>query len=210
MMIAGIMSNHFSSWLTYFFQTHFHIEEGRLGTIFLVSSLVTAASMLAAASLARRFGNVNVSTQPLVIGLPTDSHQTMVATHLPSSILLSVIPLFNELTWSLVFLILRACTQSMDTPPRAAFLAMVILPEERTAVMGTINVIRTLSQTLGPLITGILADRDLLWVSFVVAGALKVLYDLGFLMTFKGKEMAGQRTQNPSILDSQHDSSIET
>ncbi|KAK9802099.1 hypothetical protein AB5N19_07907 [Seiridium cardinale] len=167
------------SWLTYFFHTQFNIDEGRLGTIFLATSLVTAASMLVAASLAKRFGNIII----------------MVATHLPSSICLSIIPLFNELHWSLVFLIIRACTHAMDTPPRAAFLAKIILPGERTAVMGTINVIRTSSQTLGPLITGVLADKKLLWVSFVIAGALKAVYDIGLWVMFRNKEGRREQTE---------------
>lgn len=78
----------------------------------------------------------------------------------------------------------------MDTPPRAAFLAMVILPSERTAIMGTINVVKTASQTMAPLITGVLADRDLLWVSFIIAGSLKATYDLGLLAMFRTREKA--------------------
>ncbi|KAI0133851.1 major facilitator superfamily domain-containing protein [Xylariales sp. AK1849] len=171
------------SWLTFFFHTRYNVEEGTLGTIFLVTSLVTAASMLVGASLAKRFGNVN----------------TMVFTHLPSSIFLAVMPLPNEVHWSLLFLVLRACTQSMDTPPRSAFLAMIILPGERTAVMGTLNVIRTTSQALGPLITGILADRHNLWVSFVIAGGLKSCYDLGLLAMFKNKEKAMERAQQERV-----------
>ncbi|KAH8203645.1 hypothetical protein TruAng_002175 [Truncatella angustata] len=171
------------SWLTYFFRTRFNIEEGQLGTIFLVSSIVTAASMLVAASFAKRFGNVI----------------TMVATHLPSSLCLTLIPLFNNLHWSLVFLFLRASTQSMDTAPRSAFLAMIILPSERTAIMGTVNVIRTCAQTMGPLITGILADKNMLWVSFVVAGALKAVYDVGILVMFKSREKERAETEDETV-----------
>lgn len=167
------------SWITFFFHTQYNLEEGRLGTIFFVSSIIAAASMLGASSLAKRFGNVN----------------TMVFTHLPSSIFLAVMPLPNEVHWSLVFLILRACTQSMDTPPRSAFLATIILPGERTAVMGTLNVIRTTSQSLGPLITGVLVDKNFFWVSFVVAGCLKACYDLGLLAMFKNKERERERAE---------------
>jgi MFS family permease len=123
----------------------------------------------------------------------------MVFTHLPSSIFLAMIPLPNQVEWSLFFLILRSCTQSMDTPPRSAFLAMMVLPEERTSVMGTINVIRTSSQTMGPLITGILADNNLLWVSFVIAGGLKSCYDIGLLAVFKNKEKERDRAERQSL-----------
>lgn len=117
----------------------------------------------------------------------------MVVTHLPSSICLAMIPLPNNVHWSLLFLVLRASTQSMDSAPRSAFLAMVVLPAERTAVMGTVNVIRTLSQTMAPLITGILADRSLLWVSLVMAGTLKACYDIGLLVMFRSKERQRER-----------------
>lgn len=72
----------------------------------------------------------------------------------------------------------------MDVAPRSAFLAEVIAPNERTAVMGTINVVKTISQSLGPLFTGVLASRDMFWVAFVVAGCLKAAYDLGVLAAF--------------------------
>ncbi|ORY62578.1 major facilitator superfamily domain-containing protein [Pseudomassariella vexata] len=160
------------SWMTFFFKTQYGLEEGKLGTVFFITSLVAAASMLVASALAKRIGNI----------------QTMVFTHLPSSMFLALIPLRHQVQWSLVFLILRACTHSMDTAPRSAFLATIVLPEERTAVMGTINVVKTTAQSLGPVITGVLADKDHLWVSFVCAGILKACYDLGLLAVFKNKE----------------------
>jgi MFS family permease len=128
--------------------------------------------MLLASSLAKRFGNVN----------------TMVFTHLPSAIFLALIPIPKEVHLALTFLFLRSCTQSMDTAPRSAFLAAIVLPAERTAIMGLVNVVKTTAQSLGPLITGLLVDRGLFWVSFVTAGALKASYDLGMLALFKNHE----------------------
>lgn len=72
----------------------------------------------------------------------------------------------------------------MDVAPRSAFLAAVVLPHERTAVMGLINVVKTSAQSLGPLITGVLAGNGMFWVAFVVAGVLKATYDLGMLAVF--------------------------
>ena len=62
----------------------------------------------------------------------------------------------------------------MDQAPRSAFLSAVVLSDERTAVMGIVNVAKSLSQSGGPLVTGVLADRKLFWVAFVVAGCLKI------------------------------------
>ncbi|MCJ1284589.1 hypothetical protein MMC26_003922 [Xylographa opegraphella] len=160
------------SWVTYFFRQKFDLHEGRLGSLFFTTSIIAAVSMLLASSIAKRIGNV----------------KTMVFTHLPSAIALSLIPVPSSLTGAIVFLVLRSCTQSMDVAPRSAFLADIILPNERTAVMGVINVVKTCSQSIGPSITGILADHDLFWVAFVIAGSLKATYDLGMLATFLGHE----------------------
>lgn len=74
----------------------------------------------------------------------------------------------------------------MDAAPRSAFMSMAVLPSERTAVMGLINVLKTAFQSLGLLGTGLLADRDVFWVAFVVAGSLKASYDIGMLVMFSG------------------------
>ncbi|CAF3656818.1 unnamed protein product [Fusarium graminearum] len=167
------------SWITFYFKSQYHIEEGKLGSIFFTTSIIAAGSVLVASSLAKRFGNV----------------KTMVFTHIPSSIFLALIPIPNEVHMSVILLILRSCTQSMDIAPRSAFLAAIIQPNERTVVIGLINVAKTTAQSLGPLITGLLADSDYFWVAFIMAGSLKVCYDLGFLGLFKHREHATAAAQ---------------
>ncbi|KAJ5950114.1 Major facilitator superfamily domain general substrate transporter [Penicillium verhagenii] len=166
------------SWMTYFFHRKFNLLEGELGTIFFVTSSIAAASMLVASSIAKRIGNV----------------KTMVFTHLPSTICLALISVPNNLPLALTFLVLRACSQNMDVAPRSAFLAAVLPSDKRTAIMGAVNVVKTTAQSMGPLITGILARNNMFGVSFILAGCLKVVYDLGMLFTFAGKE-AEQRKQ---------------
>ena len=112
----------------------------------------------------------------------------MVFTHLPSAIFLALIPVPSSLPLAMAFLILRACSQSMDVAPRSAFLAAILLPHERTAIMGFINVVKTMSQSLGPVITGVLAQSHLFWVAFVMAGGSKAVYDLGILAVFVGQQ----------------------
>lgn len=160
------------SWVTYFFRSRYDLSEGALGSVFFTTSIIAAGSMLIASSLAKRFGNVN----------------TMVFTHLPSAVFLALIPVPNDVHWSLLFLILRSCTQSMDGPPRSAFLAAIVLPGERTAIMGLVNVVKSTAQSLSPTLTGLLADKKLFWVAFVCAGTLKAAYDLGMLALFKNHE----------------------
>jgi sugar phosphate permease len=110
----------------------------------------------------------------------------MVFTHLPSAVALALIPIPDNVHFAMLFLILRSCTQSMDVAPRSAFLAAVVLPNERTAVMGLINVVKTSASSIGPSITGLLSQRGLIWIAFVVAGSLKATYDLGILAVFAG------------------------
>ncbi|TRX95546.1 hypothetical protein FHL15_003504 [Xylaria flabelliformis] len=141
---------------------------------------ITAMSMLVASSIARRLGNI----------------KTMVLTHLPSQIFRALIGIPDNVHIALLFCIINASTASMDTAPRSAFLATIILPEERTAVMGTLNVVKTTASSLGPLITGLLVDHNLYWVSFVASGSLKALYDVGILIFFRHKEKERAKEEN--------------
>jgi hypothetical protein len=111
----------------------------------------------------------------------------MVATHLPSSIFLALLPVPNELPLTICFLVGRAVLNSMDQAPRSAFLSLVVRAEERTAVMGIVNILKTLSQSGGPWVTGVLAGRGHFWVAFVAAGSLKAAYDVLLLVFFAGK-----------------------
>ncbi|KAI0483825.1 major facilitator superfamily domain-containing protein [Xylaria cf. heliscus] len=167
------------SWITYYFQWRFDIEKGQLGSIFFVTQILAAMSMLVASSISKRLGNVT----------------TMVLTHLPSQVFRALIGVPSDLRIALLFCILNASTASMDTGPRSAFLAAIILPEERTAVMGTLNVVKTTASSLGPLITGLLVDHNLYWASFVAGGSLKALYDIGILIFFRHKEKQREKGQ---------------
>ncbi|OJJ85378.1 putative MFS transporter [Aspergillus glaucus CBS 516.65] len=165
------------SWMTYFFRNKFSLPEGNLASIFFTTSIICSISMLVASSIAKRIGNV----------------KTMVFTHLPSAIFLSLIPLPSTLPPSLTFLILRASTQSMDVAPRSAFLAIALPADKRTAIMGAVNVVKTASQSVAPFITGVLGAKGHLGVAFCVAGGLKGIYDLGMLVCFAGRD--GKRTR---------------
>ncbi|OOF94470.1 hypothetical protein ASPCADRAFT_208154 [Aspergillus carbonarius ITEM 5010] len=166
------------SWMTYFFKRKFSLPEGTLGSVFFTTSLISAASVLVASSIAKRIGNV----------------KTMVFTHLPSAVCLALIPVPAALPLALTFLVLRSCSQTMDVAPRSAFLAAALPSGRRTAIMGSINVVKTCAQSLGPLLTGILADRGYFGLSFTIAGILKAIYDIGMLLSFAGKEKQARRS----------------
>ena len=162
------------SWLTYFFTTFHGIAPGSLGTLFFVTNILATLSNFAALPLARRLG-------PL---------KTMTFTHLPSAIFLALVPIPRAdklgTIVSMAFLSLRACTQSMDQAPRQAFLAAVMRPEERTAVLGVVNIAKTIAQAGGIGSSGVLAERRWWLAMLGGAGLMKATYDLLILWTFLG------------------------
>ncbi|KAF2154442.1 MFS general substrate transporter [Myriangium duriaei CBS 260.36] len=167
------------SWITYYFQRKFGISEGDLGTLFSVATAVSAVSVLFASAIAKRLGNV----------------KTMAFTHLPSTVAVMFIPMPSSLSASVILLFLRNSCKSMDTAPRAALLAAIIPSDERTAVNGIANVVKTVGQSFGPLATGALSTAGHFGVAFVLAGALKIGYDLTFLFMFAHKEKAMMERQ---------------
>ncbi|ETN40596.1 uncharacterized protein HMPREF1541_04873 [Cyphellophora europaea CBS 101466] len=172
-----------SSWMTYFFALKFHLSQGTLGTLFFVCNVLSTMSNFAATPLARRIGLI----------------KTMVFTHIPASIALALTPLPSNALAAMALLALRYSTNSMDQAPRQAFISAAVLPEERTAVMGVLNVGKTLSQSVGPSITGTLAEKKLFWVAFVVAGGLKVTYDVFMLVMFLGHRTVEERAEQSLV-----------
>jgi|SRR5690242_5900045 len=115
----------------------------------------------------------------------------MILPHLPSSVFLALLPIAPSLGSTIPLLLGRSMLSSMDQAPRSAFLSAIVLPGERTAVMGVVNVVKTLSQSSGPSLTGQLAGKGRFWVAFVVAGTLKGVYDILLLALFGGKGRVG-------------------
>lgn len=114
----------------------------------------------------------------------------MAFTHLPSSTFLALIPLPSNFHAARALLIARFCTAQMDGAPRTAFLASYIPENERTSVMGIINVVKTLCQSIGPSVTGYLAGQGWIRFSFFAAGCMKISYDLMILYFFTKVAMA--------------------
>ncbi len=108
----------------------------------------------------------------------------MAFTHLPSAIFLALVPLPASFHVARVLLIARFCTAQMDGAPRTAFLSSYVPGDERTAVMGVINIVKTIGQSVGPTVTGWLAGRGNIWISFLAAGCLKGIYDIAILYFF--------------------------
>ncbi|KAF1811623.1 MFS general substrate transporter [Eremomyces bilateralis CBS 781.70] len=153
---------------TYFMDAKFDVSKATLGDITSIGYFLAVASTIFAGPLSRRIGLIN----------------TMVFTHLPSSVAVLLFPVPTNLTMTVILLFVRMGLNNMDQAPRSAFIAAVVAPEERTAVIGLTSTIRTLASAVGPTLTGILAGHSRFWIAFVVAGALRVAYDLGLFVMF--------------------------
>ena len=105
--------------------------------------------------------------------------RTMVFTHLPSNILLILVPLMPNLPLAILMLLVRFSISQMDVPTRQSYVMAVVGPDERSAAGGITGVARTLGAAVAPVFAGFLYARpSLMSVPFFIAGALKVLYDV--------------------------------
>lgn len=136
-----------------------------LSSLLAIPFIFSAISSLLASPISKRFGL-----------LPT-----MALTHLPSAILLGLLPLAPTLELACTLLVLRAALSTMDQGPRAVFLAQVVRPEERTKVMGVVNTVKTMAQSGGPTVTGAMAQGGHFGAVFILGGALKASYDLALM-----------------------------
>ncbi|CAM1507607.1 Fc.00g072480.m01.CDS01 [Cosmosporella sp. VM-42] len=153
---------------TYFLDRKFHLSKTALGDIMSTALILGTISTVFAGPLSRHLGLLN----------------TMVFTHLPSSAAVLMFPAPSGLALTIVLLFIRIGLNNMDQAPRAAFIAAVVKPEERTAVMGITSTLRTLSMASGPSVTGVLAGSHRFWIAFVLAGVLRIMYDLGLWAMF--------------------------
>ncbi len=151
------------SMVAYWFNIRFGVQPGVLGSIFFGANVLAGVSALSAAWIARRIGLIN----------------TMVFTHIPSNILLILVPFMPSLPLAITVLLLRFSISQMDVPTRQSYTMAVVNPDERSAAMGVTSIARSVGATLSPAITGqFLALPGLLGAPFVIAGGLKVIYDL--------------------------------
>jgi hypothetical protein len=109
----------------------------------------------------------------------------MVFTHLPSNLLLAAIPFATTLPAAVALLLGRFALSQMDVPPRQAYVVAVVTPDERTAAAAYTNSARYAVRPVSPLLTGLLVQANLIGAPFVIAGAVKATYDVGFWTLFR-------------------------
>jgi len=158
-----------------FFHLRFGVPLTTLSVLFFGANLLSALSFLAAVPLARRFGLLN----------------TMVFTHLPSNVLLALVAFAPIFPLAAVLLLLRQALSQMDVPTRQAYTMALVDPEERTAAATMTSLARSLGSATSPVFSGMLLEGPLLIVGwpFILAGTLKVAYDLTLWSIFRRVRM---------------------
>ncbi|KAJ9424591.1 hypothetical protein QL093DRAFT_2219131 [Fusarium oxysporum] len=146
------------SWMTYFFKREYDMPEGALGSATFTAGIISSVLNLAC--------------------------KTMVLCHTVNSISLLMVSVPGNKYIALVIFIFRIVTREIDNAPRQAFISAGVLDHERTSAMGVVNITKTIGSCLGLYITGLFAGLDKFWLAFILAGALKLSYNVLILAFF--------------------------
>ncbi|MEZ4706121.1 MAG: MFS transporter [Caldilineaceae bacterium] len=157
------------SMMAYWFYVRYGVEPAMLGSIFFAANILAGISALSAAAVAARIGLIN----------------TMVFTHIPSNILLILVPLMPNLPLAITMLLLRFSISQMDVPTRQSYTMAVVEPDERSTAAGVTGIARTVGAAFAPYLTGLIISNPA-WLSapFFIAGVLKIIYDLSLYRMF--------------------------
>lgn len=158
-----------TAFITYWFAHRFGTSTGALAVVFACVGVLQTASFLAAGKLAERFGLLT----------------TMVATHLPSNVLLASLAFAPTFPVAVVLLFARVALSQMDVPTRQAYVMTMVTPGERTAAAAATNTVRYVTRPFGAALGGLAASAAL-GAPFVIAGSIKSAYDLVLWRWFRG------------------------
>lgn len=167
-----------AGFITLWFSNRFGMDPAALGALIFGANLLAGLSALAAGPLARRFGLV----------------RTMVFTHLPSNVLLLLVPFMPNLPLAAGVLLVRFSISQMDVPTRQSYTIAIVAPDERSAAAGVTGIARSLGVAASPLIAAPLyLSAALAWSPFVIAGSLKIVYDLLLYRGFRANRGTEER-----------------
>jgi MFS family permease len=167
-----------TTFIVFWFERRFGASPLLMAVVIFASGLLQAGSSIVAARLGARFGLL----------------RTMVFTHLPSNVLLVLVPLMPSLGFAIALVLVRFTLSQMDVPTRQAYIAAMVDPEERTAAAAFTNTSRFVARPFGPAIGSALMSNVALGAPFVVAGALKSGYDLLLWRFFRRIELPQEAT----------------
>ena len=156
--------------VAYWFFRRFGVGEHDLGLVFFAVHVLNAGSHLGAAWLARRIGLVN----------------TIVFTHLPSSMFLMAVPFAPSFKWAVLLFFCREALVEMDVPTRQSYVAAIVRPSERTYASGVTNLARNVFWAVGSAVAGFLMQALAFSAPLLIGGGAKVTYDLLLYRSFRG------------------------
>jgi MFS family permease len=160
-----IVQSMFALW----FKMRWGLDSGVIGTIFFGANVLAGFSALLAVPMAKKFGLIN----------------TMVFTHIPSNILLILIPLMPTMPLAITMLLLRFSISQMDVPTRQSYTMAVVDPDERSAAAGFTSIARSVGAMLSPALAGVfLGVPGLISMPFFLCGGIKIVYDLSLWRAF--------------------------
>jgi MFS family permease len=167
-----------SALLSYFFYVRFGVHEEGIGLLFFGARVLNAVSHVGAAWLAKRIGLVN----------------TMVFTHMPSSLLLLTVPFAPNFPVAAALFLLREGLVEMDVPTRQSYVMAVVRPEERTAASGVTHLVRLAMWAVAPAFAGLLMRGSSLGAPLVIGAGMKLVYDVLLYRAFRHVRPPEERT----------------
>jgi MFS family permease len=170
-----------SSLIAYWFFQRYGTSEANLAILFFVARLLNALSHVAAAWIARRVGLLN----------------TMVWTHLPSSLLLLAAPVAPTASLAAAIFLAREALVEMDVPTRQSYVMAIVKPNQRTRASGVTNVTRNVAWAVGPSIAGVVMQHVALAGAIVIGGILKIVYDVILYRAFRYVRPPEEETATP-------------
>ena len=158
-----------SALIAYFLYARFGVNEAELALLFVAARAMTVLSHFVAAWLARRIGLVN----------------TMVFTHIPSSLLLLSLPIAPTFGVAAALFILREGLSEMDVPTRQSYLMAIVPPHERAWAAGISQLARAAGRMVSPVLAGAAMQAGALWLPIAAGAAIKIVYDLLLWRAFR-------------------------
>lgn len=156
------------AWTVYYFTIRYALSSSSLGVIFGIAGISGALMALVGTYFCKKYGPI----------------KTMVTVHTSASIMLVMMALPLGVRKMVALFLVRALIRTMDLPSKHVFISAAVEPQERTAAISFINACKTLVNTFGPIISGVLASQNRMWLCFLIAGIMRLSYDVGLYINF--------------------------
>jgi len=173
-MGGGLMTD---ALIAYWFFAKFSVSEQNLALVFFAGHLLNSGSYLVAAWLSRHIGLLN----------------TMVFTHIPSSLFLMAIPFAPSAGWAFLFLLGREALVEMDVPARQSYVVAVVEPEERSFSTGVTNLTRSVARSISPSFAGAMMQQVAMATPLFIGSGMKIVYDIMLFVALRGVKPPEER-----------------